>query len=208
MRAARLFQTGLAGAALALTFGLSQAGAQSLLTYPGGLSTMQPPSAPPVAPPPAALTAPPAVAPAPAPVPAAAVPAAAAAAPEVEGPASTCDTDMMKLQEKRGKTMEIVNNAVKPNKKGQVDPLVACPNLRKLVSVETEMKNWMVKNQSWCNIPDQVMDQMKEGFGKTSEISDRACAAAAQMRKAQQQAQTGGPAGMRPQAPKLPSGPL
>ena len=202
MRAARLFPTGLAGAALALAFGLSQAGAQSLLTYPGGLSTMQPPSAPPVAPPPAALTAPPVVAPAPEAV------APAEAAPQAEGPASTCDTDMMKLQEKRGKTMEAVNNAVKPNKKGQVDPIVACPNLRKLVSVETEMKTWMVKNQSWCSIPDQVMDQMKEGFSKTSEIADRACAAAAQMRKAQQQMQTGGPAGMRPQAPKLPSGPL
>ena len=207
MKAAGLIHTGLACAVLALAAGFAPASAQSMLTYPGGLSTIAPPATAPATAPPAALIAPPsapapAAAPAPAPAPSAAVPQAEPA------PVSSCDVDMMKLQEKRNVTMTQVNNAVRPNKQGQVNPMVACPNLRKLVSVETEMKTWMTKNQEWCSIPEQVMAQMREGFSKTGEIADRACAAATQMRRAQQQQQAGGPAGARPAAPKLPSGPL
>jgi hypothetical protein len=197
---------------MAATAACGTAHAQSLLTYPGGTSTMSPPSAAPAQIPPAALSPPPAAAPAPQAAPQAASPVAPQASmPQAApAPASSCDTDMIKLQEKRNATMAKVNAAVKPNKKGQVDPMVACPNLRRLVSVETEMRTWMTKNQSWCGIPDQIMDQMKEGFGKTSEIADRACAAAAQVRKAQEQMRAGGGPGgpLQAPAPKLPSGPL
>lgn len=203
MRAAGLLQTGLACVALSIAGPTGAVHAQSMLTYPGGMATVAPPSMAPVQPPPAALAPPPAATP-PA-EPAAAIPETAPSAP---APASSCDTDMMKLQEKRNEVMTRVNNAVKPNKKGQVDPLVACPHLKTLVAADNEMKGWMLKNQSWCGIPDQVIDQMKEGFGKTAEIADRACAVAAQVRKAQQQMRSGQPGPGAPPAAKLPTGPL
>jgi hypothetical protein len=42
------------------------------------------------------------------------------------------------------------------------------------------MRTWMIKQKSWCNIPDEVIENMKEGTGKTAQIAERACEAAAE----------------------------
>jgi hypothetical protein len=71
------------------------------------------------------------------------------------------------------------------------------------VSVEGEMRAWMIKQKSWCNIPDEVIEGMKAGTAKTAEIAERACEAAAQMKRQQQQPAMGAAPAM-----KLPAGPL
>ena len=141
----------------------------------------------PVAPaaPPAAMTAPP------------------AAAPQSAAPMSSCETEMMQFQTRRQAQIESLNKLVAAGK-GKVDPVATCPKLRSLVSIEGEMRTWMLKQKSWCNIPDEVIENMKEGTGKTSQIAARACEAAAQMKRQQQ-----APAGLgAPPAMKLPTGPL
>ncbi len=134
---------------------------------------------------------------------AAAAPPAALMAPPTAAPVSSCETDMGKFQERRQTQIEALNKIVAAGK-GKVDPVTSCPRLRSLVSVEAEMRVWMLKQKSWCNIPDEVIEGMKEGTAKTAQIAERACEAAAQMKRQQQ-----APAGMgAAPAMKLPSGPL
>jgi hypothetical protein len=134
---------------------------------------------------------------------AAAAPPATFVAPPTAAPASSCETEMGQFQERRQTQIEALNKIVAAGK-GKVDPVTSCPRLRSLVSVEGEMRAWMIKQKGWCNIPDEVIEGMKAGTAKTAQIAERACEAAAQMKR-QQQAPTG--LGAAP-AMKLPSGPL
>ena len=134
---------------------------------------------------------------------AAAAPPAALTAPPAAAPMSSCEMEMGQFQERRQTQIEALNKIVAAGK-GKVDPVASCPRLRSLVSVEAEMRTWMIKQKGWCNIPDDVIEGMKEGTSKTAQIAARACEAAAQMKR-QQQAPTG--MGAAP-AMKLPSGPL
>ena len=154
--------------------------AQSMLGAPG-LSPVAPsePAAP-AAPPPGALT-----------------------APQTAAPLSSCEIEMGQFQERRQTQIEALNKIVASGK-GRADPVTSCPRLRNLVSIEGEMRTWMIKQKSWCNIPDEVIEGMKAGTAKTAQIAERACEAAAQVKR-QQQAPTG--MGAAP-AMKLPSGPL
>ena len=129
-------------------------------------------------------------------------PPAALTVPQAAAPASICETDMAGFQERRQTQIEALNKIVAAGK-GKVDPIASCPKLRSLVSVEGEMRAWMIKQKSWCNIPDEVIEGMKAGTAKTAEIAERACEAAAQMKRQQQQPAMGAAPAM-----KLPAGPL
>ena len=134
---------------------------------------------------------------------AAGAPPAALVAPQTAAPSSSCETEMVQFQERRQTQIEALNKIVAAGK-GKVDPMTSCPRLRSLVSIEGEMRAWMMKQKSWCNIPDDVIENMKAGTAKTSQIAERACEAAAQMKRQQQS-----PAGLgAAPAIKLPSGPL
>jgi hypothetical protein len=134
---------------------------------------------------------------------AAAAPPAALTAPPAAAPMSSCEMEMGQFQERRQTQIEALNKIVAAGN-GKVDPVTSCPRLRNLVSVEGEMRAWMVKQKGWCNIPDDVIEGMKAGTAKTAQIAERACEAAAQMKRQQQ-----APAGMgAAPAMKLPSGPL
>ncbi len=120
----------------------------------------------------------------------------------------SCETDIGKFQDKR---MSVMNDIGVLQKKGEgkLDPIAACPKLRALASVEKDMLTYMVKNQSWCNIPDEVLNNVKEGSGKTASVATQACNLAAQARKQQQQQAAGsGAPGFAPPSSKLPAGPL
>jgi hypothetical protein len=129
-----------------------------------------------------------------------------------DGPATSaagCETDIGKLQEKRNAQIASLNQLSK--KGGKLDPVAACPKLRGLASIEQQMLGYMVKNQNWCNIPENVIDNVKEGSGKTATIAKQACGLAAQVKKMQSQQAAGGggsPFGGQSAAPKLPAGPL
>ena len=61
----------------------------------------------------------------------------------------------------------------------------------------------MNKNKEWCQIPDQFIAQLKEAQGRDQMFATKACEAAANFKKMQEQqnAAGGGP-------PRLPAGPL
>ncbi len=116
--------------------------------------------------------------------------------------AQSCNDDIGALQTKRNVHLAALNKITKANG-GKLDPVAACPRLRTLASVEREMLGYMQKNQSWCTIPDEIIEQVKTGAGRTSQIAGQACKIAAQARQMQNQQSSA-----RPAAPALPRGPL
>ena len=135
-----------------------------------------------------------------------AVPDALSQPPAAAAPSSDCEENMKKYSDRRNAQLQSINNLVKSGKGKGIDPVAACPKFRTLVSIETEMKNWVIKNKDWCSIPDQIVEGMKAGFAKTPEYARKACAAAAQAKNGG----LAGPGGPIPKQPamKLPSGPL
>lgn len=127
--------------------------------------------------------------------------------------AQSCENDIGEFQKKRSAQMENIGKLQKKGD-GKLDPVAACPMLRSLASVEQSMLAYMEKNQNWCNIPDQVLTNVKEGTGKTSNIAKQACGLAVKMKKQQQQqaagagAGAGAAGGFNVPATKLPAGPL
>lgn len=116
----------------------------------------------------------------------------------------SCQEDFQKLSEKRMAGIQALNALGKAGK-GKMDPVAACPAAKRLVSVETEMLNYMTKNKEWCNVPDNVVDNFKEARAKTQAFASQACAVAAKAKQMREQAEAGG--GMMA-PPKLPAGPL
>ena len=119
----------------------------------------------------------------------------------------SCEGDIGKLQDKRMSVMKDINS-MQNKGDGKLDPIAACPKLRSLAGIEKDMLSYMEKNQSWCNIPDEVLENVKAGSGKTAQIATQACNLAAQARKQQQQAAGGGGPGFAAPSSKLPAGPL
>jgi hypothetical protein len=117
--------------------------------------------------------------------------------------AQSCNEDIGAFQEKRRAQMEALNKMTKAQG-GKLDPVASCPRLRTLAAVEREMLGYMEKNKAWCSIPDQILEQVKTGADRTSQIAGQACKIAAQARQMQQQQQQGQAAS----APALPRGPL
>ena len=114
--------------------------------------------------------------------------------------AQSCNDDIGALHQKRTTQLEALNKISKANG-GKLDPVAACPRLRTLAALEREMLAYMEKNQSWCSIPDQIIEQVKTGSSRTSQLAGQACKIAAQARQMQQQS-------VAPAAPPLPRGPL
>ena len=117
--------------------------------------------------------------------------------------AQSCGDDMTSMSEQRKKAMETINVMVTSAKGKQIDPNVFCAKAQPLNAIENKMLAYMTKNKDWCQIPDEVVNQLKDAHAKTVSFSGRACKAAADQKKAQAQ----GSAGL-PQAQPLPAGPL
>lgn len=118
--------------------------------------------------------------------------------------AQSCNEDIGALQQKRNVQMGALSKITKANG-GKLDPITSCPRLRTLASIEREMLAYMEKNQSWCSIPPEIIEQVKTGTARTSQVAGQACKLAAQARQMQQQGAAGAAA---PAAPALPRGPL
>ena len=129
---------------------------------------------------------------------------------------TSCQTDFEKLAGARNARIAAVN-ALQKKGKGKLDPIAACPRLNALVASEQAMIGYMVKNQKWCSIPDEVIAQARAGSAKTRGIAGQACGIAGKVRQmqaqalkqqklARQRAAEGG--GGAPMKPALPAGPL
>lgn len=125
----------------------------------------------------------------------------------VSGPAfaGDCNEDIGNLTKKRQAIMDQLNHMAKGGK-SQLDPIAACPKLRALVAAEHELVAYLTKNKEWCAIPDQALENITTNTAKSGGVANQACAAAAQMKKAQEQQATGEL--NAPPGQKLPTGPL
>lgn len=121
--------------------------------------------------------------------------------------AQDCQTDLQKLQQQREAQIAMVNNLVKASKGKPLDPNVFCTKSAGLNTVEATMITYMTKNKDWCSIPDEILDQLKSNYAKSLAFTAKACNAAAQQKKMQEQAAQGGAPGA-PQVQPLPAGPL
>ena len=120
---------------------------------------------------------------------------------------ASCQTEFANLNKKlEGHVASL--NALRGGKKKQLDAGAACPRLRNLAAAERQLLAYMKKEQSWCGIPDELIQKFTERSNNTARIAGQACKAAAMQKQMirQQEQQAAGPA---PDArPKLPTGPL
>ncbi len=120
--------------------------------------------------------------------------------------AQSCNDDLAGFGKERNAEMEALNAISKAHDR-KLDPVAACPHLRKMKDIEAKMAGYMAKNKEWCNIPDDFLAKFKENSERTAKIAEQACALAA---KAKQMQESGGGGGLGnlPPPPKLPAGPL
>jgi hypothetical protein len=117
--------------------------------------------------------------------------------------AAECSEDIGNLTKRRMDIIQSLNKLAKSSAKGQLDPALSCPKLRALVVSEKELLDYLNNNKDWCMVPDEAIMNLDKGHKHTVEIADKACAFAAQEKKAQQAGADSALGGQ-----KLPTGPL
>lgn len=117
-----------------------------------------------------------------------------------------CNEDIGNLTKKRQNIIDQLNRLAKGDGgKKQLDPIASCPKLRALVDVERELLAYLTKNKDWCSVPDAALQNISASNSQSAKIANQACAVAAQMKKAQEQAASGA---LNVPQQKLPAGPL
>ena len=103
------------------------------------------------------------------------------------GPASAqvCQEGAKLIQERQSIVQQI-NKAGGKDKK--LDPRMACGAFGKLVANGEQSLKWLETNKDWCQIPDQVGENLKQEHDKVKEIRGKACQAAAKVEQMQKQA--------------------
>jgi hypothetical protein len=114
---------------------------------------------------------------------------------------SNCQTDFQKMMSPRQALIGRINGF--RNKRPTADQ--ACSTLSQLVAADSRVIKWMTENKDWCQIPDELVGQLKASSGQAATSRNQACGAArnqkaqiararaAQARAAQQQGGGGGP---------------
>ena len=116
-----------------------------------------------------------------------------------------CNEDFGKLMARRMSQVTALNAISKANG-GKLDPVAACPRLKALAAIETEVVAYMGKNKDWCNLPDDLVSKMTASRAKSASFAVKACGFAVKMKQMQQQqAQQ---QQQQQQVVKLPAGPL
>lgn len=124
-----------------------------------------------------------------------------------------CQEDVAKFVKQRDGVIAQLNRLTGGKKKA-LDPVAACPKFRSLTSILGSTVAYVKKNQSWCNFPDQLVQQVEEQRASFAKTAGQACGIAAkigkmkamQARQAKEMREGGQMAGAGPQ--RLPSGPL
>jgi hypothetical protein len=117
--------------------------------------------------------------------------------------AAECSEDIGNLSKRRMDIIQSLNKIAHSSAKGQLDPALSCPKLRQLAVAEKAMLDYLAKNKEWCMVPDEAIQNLDKSYKHSTEIAGKACAFAAQEKKAQQAGSDSALGGQ-----KLPSGPL
>ena len=91
-----------------------------------------------------------------------------------------------KLIKERQEIVQQLNKAGGKDKR--LDPRMACGAFGKLLANGEQSLKWLDTNKDWCQIPDQVVDNLKQEHTKVKEIRGQACQAAAKLTQMEKQA--------------------
>jgi len=97
--------------------------------------------------------------------------------PQQQQQAPPCLEQFVKLRDeatRKAKAIEAAGKA-KPKPSAQV----ACQLFNSFSAAEAKLVKYATKNQTWCGIPQQVIEQMKQAHAKTAETRTRICRVAA-----------------------------
>jgi 4-hydroxybenzoate polyprenyltransferase len=100
--------------------------------------------------------------------------------------AAECSEDIGNLSKRRMDIIQSLNKLAKSSTKGQLDPALSCPKLRELAVSEKALLDYLAKNKDWCMVPDEAIMNLDKSYKHSIQIADKACAFAAQEKKAQQ----------------------
>ena len=120
---------------------------------------------------------------------------AGAALAATAGPASAqvCQEGAKYIQERQTIIQQLNKSGGKDRK---LDPRMACGAFGKLLANGEQSLKWLDANKDWCQIPEQVVENLKQEHTKVKEIRGQACQAAAKLtqmeKQARQQQQQGG----------------
>ena len=86
-----------------------------------------------------------------------------------------CVQEFFKLRddaEKKGRAIKAANDRKAPARE-------ACQLFGAFVAAQSKMLKYASENSTWCGIPPQVVENLKQGVAKMSEVRTRVCQAAA-----------------------------
>ncbi len=95
------------------------------------------------------------------------------AAPQQEPP--PCIKEFFKLRD----DTELKGKAIKAANDRKAPPKEACQLFGAFVAAQSKMLKYASENTTWCGIPPQVVENLKLGVTKMSEVRNRICQAAA-----------------------------
>jgi hypothetical protein len=114
---------------------------------------------------------------------------------------SSCQADMQKVMAPRQALLARVNGFAKR----RPTPDQACSTFSSLAAADGRAVKWMTDNKDWCQVPDELLEQMKGASGQIIRARSQSCTAAKNFRaqvakiRAQQrraaEAQSGGGGG-------------
>src|SRR5829696_3848026 len=107
--------------------------------------------------------------------------------------AASCQEIGNNLGERRDIVQKL--QALGKNKKA-MDPKSACSLFGNLVSNGTSAVKWLEANKDWCQIPDAVVENIKQDHARAVDLRGKACKAAAQQAAMEKKAKEGGSSGL------------
>jgi len=78
----------------------------------------------------------------------------------------------------------------------KVDPRVACSSFTTLVGNGTKALKWMEANKDWCQVPDALLENIRNDHGQAQKLRANACKVAAQVADMEKKAKSGGQTGL------------
>lgn len=92
-----------------------------------------------------------------------------------QGQVPPCVQEFAKLRE----ATEKKGIAIREASQRKASPKEACGLFTAFVAAEEKMLKYAVDNSVWCGIPPQIVDSIKQGHAKSSEIRTKICRVAA-----------------------------
>ncbi len=91
-----------------------------------------------------------------------------------EAQSASCQTDFQKVMEPRQALIQRINGF--RNKRPTAGQ--ACSTLGSLVAADRKLIAWLTENKDWCQIPDQLIEQVQGASAQASRSRATACQAA------------------------------